>query len=164
MGFFFSYFFSLPVFAAPSSIEDAAREANRIQREQRERIEQDRREEEAKRPRTKIEIETPKEPLKIDGGTCRQVKEIRIEGATLMSDSARQELIEEAVGKCMNVSDIERVLSAITKYYLERGYVSARAYVQAQDLATGVLRILVVEGFIEKLMLDSYPCKTRQHQ
>ncbi|QJX03101.1 ShlB/FhaC/HecB family hemolysin secretion/activation protein [Alcanivorax sp. IO_7] len=44
-------------------------------------------------------------------------------------------------------------MSDITGLYIRRGYIAARAYVQAQDLSQGVLRILVMEGEVEDVRL-----------
>lgn len=38
----------------------------------------------------------------------------------------------------------------ILRHYISRGYVTARAYLPPQDLSTGILRIQVVEGAIER--------------
>jgi hemolysin activation/secretion protein len=140
--------------ATQQQIDAASKEADRIQREQVDRLEQERREELLKRPHTTIEVETPSDVTKTDEGVCRDVKEIIIEGATLMPESTRQKLVAPYIGKCMAVHDIELLLSDITKYYMDKGFIAARAYIQPQDLATGILRVLVVEGVVEKLILD----------
>ncbi|QGM38080.1 Hemolysin transporter protein ShlB precursor [Pseudomonas aeruginosa] len=43
------------------------------------------------------------------------------------------------------------LLKAVTDHYLDRGYVTTRAYLPQQDLASGTLRIIVVEGRLEGL-------------
>ncbi len=143
-------------FAAPTQqqLEEAARQADQIQRDQRGHLEKERAEELLKRPRTTIEVEKPEPSLKAGDGLCREVKQIIVEGATLLSNSERNKLTAPYIGTCMTVHDIEVLLSKITKLYIDKGYASARVYIQPQDLATGTLRILVVEGVIEKLMLE----------
>lgn len=138
----------------PAQIDAASREADRIQREQLERIEQERREELLKRPRTVIEIEEPSVPTSEEKGPCRDIREILIEGAALMSDADRDKIVTPYVGRCMTVRDIESLLGEITKFYIDKGFISARAYIQTQDLNSGILRVLVIEGIVEKLMLD----------
>lgn len=138
----------------PAQIDEAAREAERIQREQRGRVEQEWREEAQKRPRTVIELEEARPAPAADGGACRDIKEVLIEGATLLADRVRQELVAPYLGKCLTVSDIEHLLGDITKHYIDQGFIAVRAYVQTQDLSNGVLRILVVEGAVEKLQLQ----------
>lgn len=149
---------AIPVSAATEptqqQLDAASREADRIQREQIDRLEQERREELLRRPHTTIEVEVPSVPPKTEDGACRDVKEVVIEGAKLISEATRQKLVAPYIGKCMTVHDIELLLGDITKYYMDKGYIATRAYIQPQDLATGILHILVVEGVVEKLMLD----------
>lgn len=156
---FVSLIVAIPVASAAAvptqqQLDAASREADRIQREQIERLEQERREELLKRPHTSIEVEVPSGIDRAGDLTCRDVKEVVIEGAKLMPEAMRQKLAKPYIGKCMTAHDIELLLGSITQYYMDKGYIAARAYIQMQDLATGILRILVVEGVVEKLMLD----------
>ena len=37
------------------------------------------------------------------------------------------------------------------RFYIDRGYVTSRAYLPQQDLSSGELRVIVVEGRLEGL-------------
>ncbi len=129
-------------------------QAERIQRQQRERLEEERRRLQEEQPRTKIQRPAPPEPP--EGAAdqpCRDVDTVRIEGASLLSDADIESLSRAYRDRCVSVSDIERLMSDITGLYIRRGYIAARAYVQAQDLSQGVLRILVMEGEVEDVRL-----------
>ncbi|SQK83906.1 putative hemolysin activation/secretion protein [Pseudomonas aeruginosa] len=54
-------------------------------------------------------------------------------------------------GRCLGVGQLNALLKAVTDHYLDRGYVTTRAYLPQQDLASGTLRIIVVEGRLEGL-------------
>ncbi|WP_459203379.1 POTRA domain-containing protein, partial [Pseudomonas fragariae (ex Marin et al. 2024)] len=43
------------------------------------------------------------------------------------------------------------MLKVITDHYLEKGLVTTRAYLPQQDLSTGDLQVLVIEGKLEHL-------------
>lgn len=87
--------------------------------------------------------------------TCRDIRELRIVGSTrALPDALREQLQADYGGQCLGVSEIEAVLASITKSYIERGYVTTRAYLAAQDLRSGVLEITVVEGTLERLELE----------
>ena len=62
--------------------------------------------------------------------------------------------VEGHAGRCLGVADIERMLAAITRHYLEQGLITTRAYLPSQDLSGGVLEIQVVEGVVENILLD----------
>ncbi|EEF79662.1 ShlB/FhaC/HecB family hemolysin secretion/activation protein [Methylophaga thiooxydans] len=134
----------------------ANQEADRIQRDQQRRIEQDRLEFERSRPKSNIEITSPDLDKKAaDTEMCRDVTTIIYEGAPLLPDSQRQTLNHPFLNTCMSVTDIELLLAEVTKFYIDHGYITTRAYIEPQSLASGTLKIIVIEGKIEKLMLDN---------
>jgi hemolysin activation/secretion protein len=83
------------------------------------------------------------------GAACSETDEIVIEGGDLLAPTFLKQISGQFVGRCLGVADIELLLSLITQHYIERGYVTTRAYLPSQDLKTRRLRILVVEGVIE---------------
>jgi hemolysin activation/secretion protein len=140
--------------STPSEIDRANREIERILQEQRERSEREQEEQRARQPRTLIEVPPLPEPPAAGAGPCRDIQRIEIEGAELIDASDQQKLIQQYLGTCMAVGDVERLLSDITGHYFRRGYIGARAYIQTQDLNEGVLKVLVLEGEITSLILD----------
>jgi hemolysin activation/secretion protein len=66
------------VLAASVGEIEAQRASEQIQRQQRDRIEQEKREELLKRPHSNIKIEPPKAPSKTDDKICHDVKQIRL--------------------------------------------------------------------------------------
>lgn len=88
------------------------------------------------------------------GPACRDIRRIDVMGASRLGPSAQQRIVEGYAGRCLGVADIEKILAAITRHYLEQGLVTTRAYLPSQDLSDGVLEIEVVEGVVEKILLD----------
>lgn len=86
--------------------------------------------------------------------TCRDIRRIVISGASRLSASSQQQIVQGYAGRCLGVADIEQMLAAITRQYLEQGLVTTRAYLPSQDLSGGVLEIEVVEGVVENILLD----------
>lgn len=151
-----SWLVLLSMGAGANPAQDAAREAERIQREQSLRIEQEQRELRERQPHTVIDVAPPAPPpAERDGEQyCREVQAVQLDGATLLSQRLRERIIAPYTGACLTVFDIEQLLSDLTRAYIERGYISARAYIPAQDLTTGTLRVLVVEGQLEGVRLE----------
>ena len=58
----------------------------------------------------------------------------------------RERLLKPYIGQCLGVSQLNELLKVITDYYLGKGRVTSRAYLPQQDLSTGHLQVLVVEG------------------
>ncbi|MGV8213579.1 POTRA domain-containing protein [Pseudomonas aeruginosa] len=66
-----------------------------------------------------------------------------MEGAGHLGESARRLLLAPYQGRCLGVGQLNALLKAVTDHYLDRGYVTTRAYLPQQDLASGTLRIIV---------------------
>lgn len=86
-----------------------------------------------------------------DDDRCFEIQTIALVGATLMSDAQRAALLEPYQGKCLGANQLNALLKAITQFYIDRGYVTSRAYLPQQDLADGELDVQVVEGRLEGL-------------
>ncbi|WP_340555598.1 two-partner secretion system transporter TpsB2 [Pseudomonas aeruginosa] len=82
---------------------------------------------------------------------CFEIRRIELEGAGHLGESARRQLLAPYQGRCLGVGQLNALLKAVTDHYLDRGYVTTRAYLPQQDLASGTLRIIVVEGRLEGL-------------
>ncbi|NWL76732.1 ShlB family hemolysin secretion/activation protein [Pseudomonas taiwanensis] len=84
-------------------------------------------------------------------GHCFEIRQIDIQGATLLTQGKRDELLAPFIGHCLGVPQLNELLKLITGHYLDRGYVTTRAYLPQQDLSTGTLQIIVIEGKLEGL-------------
>ncbi|MGU3626884.1 ShlB/FhaC/HecB family hemolysin secretion/activation protein [Comamonas sp. C24C] len=85
------------------------------------------------------------------GGQCRNIREIRFVGdTTRFPNSLKHEIQVAKTNSCLSAADLEGILATLTKSYIDRGYITTRAYLPAQDLRTGVLEVKVVEGRIER--------------
>lgn len=88
------------------------------------------------------------------GGPCFDITVIEFEGADHLSATVKQQLVAPFLNQCIDLDKINQLLKVISEWYLDRDYVTSRAYVTAQDLATGSLLITVIEGVIETIELD----------
>jgi hemolysin activation/secretion protein len=140
-----------------ADIQAAQRQAEIIQRQEQERLQKD--QEEIRQRAERVDgMDTDKLQPKIEvpalGVTCRQIDTIRINASPNLPSQVRESIIAKFNHRCLNVGDIERILAEITKHYIDRGFITARAYLPPQDLSKGQLEILVVEGVVEKILLD----------
>lgn len=128
-------------------INNATRQSEQIQREQElRRYEQQQRDERSAKPSTTLQVAPPETAPAVQNQTCRDIKVIEIKNASLLSARTKKKLIGPYVNRCLGVNEIQALLSDITKEYIDRGYATTRAYIPTQDLSTGTLQILVVEG------------------
>lgn len=82
---------------------------------------------------------------------CFDIRQIELQGASLLSPADQASILAPFVGQCLGVGQLNQLLKAITDHYIGRGYVTTRAYLPQQDLASGTLQVMVVEGLLEGL-------------
>ncbi|KRP48555.1 hemolysin activation/secretion protein [Pseudomonas libanensis] len=93
----------------------------------------------------------PQAPATPADSRCFPIKDIELKGADSLPASDRERLLKPYIGQCLGVSQLNELLKAITDYYLGKGRVTSRAYLPQQDLSSGHLQVLVVEGKLEAL-------------
>ncbi|MFQ6557087.1 ShlB/FhaC/HecB family hemolysin secretion/activation protein [Pseudomonas sp. Lb2C1-1] len=93
----------------------------------------------------------PAQPTAPADTRCFPIKTIELKGADALSDAERERLLKPYIGQCLGVPQLNELLKVITDHYLDKGLVTSRAYLPQQDLSSGHLQVLVVEGRLEGL-------------
>ncbi len=134
---------------APSQIN---RDAERLQERElerlREREERFRQSQSAAPQATQI---TPDADLTADVGGCAAVRSVSVKGMTRYAQSDFAADLAKLIGDCVSIGDINAVLRTITNRYIGEGYVTSRAVIGPQDLKSGLLEIIVIEGQLESI-------------
>jgi len=79
---------------------------------------------------------------------CFPIRSVDVTGATKIAESEISKVVKEQISDCMGPKGIGALLQAISKLYIEAGYITSRALLPEQDLSTGFLQITIVEGRI----------------
>ena len=74
------------------------------------------------------------------------VSAVRIEGNQLIATAQLQPLVDGLAGKDASLGELRAAARAITELYRANGFVVARAFVPAQRLDDGVVKVTVLEG------------------
>uniref|UniRef100_UPI003A96D13A ShlB/FhaC/HecB family hemolysin secretion/activation protein n=1 Tax=Pseudomonas sp. TaxID=306 RepID=UPI003A96D13A len=96
-------------------------------------------------------VEAPKPQAADPNAQCFDIKHIDLQGAEHLSAAQRTQLLAPYIDQCLGVTQLNDLLKVITTHYLNRGYVTTRAYLPQQDLSSGTLQVIVVEGKLEGL-------------
>jgi hemolysin activation/secretion protein len=83
------------------------------------------------------------------------ITRIELKDTVHMTKGEMEAMVAPYAGKCLGVDDIQSLLSAITTFYVKKGYVTTRVYLPAQDLTKGTLQIKVLEGKVSDIRLDN---------
>lgn len=141
---------------AASDADIAARQAEIIQQRQQQQLLQDR--EDAQRAiapgGVNLKAIQPTVPAGSQTGKCHDISRILIENSPKLGQPTRQTIDTRFAGQCLGSKQISEILGLITKDYIDHGYISARAYLPSQDLSSGSLHIVVVEGRIEAIKIE----------
>lgn len=81
-----------------------------------------------------------------DAGITVRVDALRVTGQTLFPESELIAATGFTPGRELSLSALREIAAKITAFYNARGYFLAQAYLPAQDIRDGVVRIAVIEG------------------
>ncbi len=93
-------------------------------------------------------------PLSQDSNSsqaCIQINSIDTEDITLIDAKELEALIKPYLHRCDTMQDINTLIKKINNIYIEKAYVTSRAYIKPQDLSQGHLLIVAMEGKVEKI-------------
>ena len=99
----------------------------------------------AKSPTFEVQQEV-RPALVAPGGVKVKALSFKVSGNTVFSDATLTALLDDMVGKDLDLSGLDQAAGIISQYYRERGYFVARAYLPAQEISSGNLEIAVIEG------------------
>ena len=83
-----------------------------------------------------------------------QLHDVNIEGATVYTTVQLRELYQEFIGTSASLHELKEISRRLTRKYRRDGYILSRAIVPVQDIADGIARIRVVEGYVDDVRFD----------
>lgn len=90
----------------------------------------------------------------VNQGPCFTLNTIVFEEADHLSRYRQRQLTADFVAKCLNLSQINQLIKNVSDDYIQRGYITSRAFLTEQDLSQGTLTIVVLEGKLEDITLE----------
>jgi hemolysin activation/secretion protein len=101
-----------------------------------------------------LDIQKPRSPRSQDTSKF-YVRAIQISGNKLLPSDTLHALVASGEGHELSLNDLDDLADKISSYYHDHGYPLAVAYVPAQTLRDGVVRIAVVEARYGKVELQN---------
>lgn len=96
-------------------------------------------------------------PAEVDGGATFALREIVLEGATAFEPEDLRPIWQPLLGSSVTLVQLKAVAAAIGARYRDAGYVLSQAFVPAQTVTDGRVRIQIVEGFVDRVAVDGGP-------
>ena len=94
-------------------------------------------------------------PVEADGGLPIEVQRFVLDGNTVIDTEQLLALLKTMEGQSLTLSQLQAGIARITELYRERGYPFAYAYLPAQTVEEGVLRVSVLEGRLGAIQIDN---------
>ena len=95
------------------------------------------------------EIKSPDVSGVVSEEVCFPIDVIHLEGVNALRQAVFSEITNEFSGQCLGQVSIGNLLQKISAVYADRGYITTRAYIPAQDISTRQLTVEVLEGTVE---------------
>ncbi len=104
-----------------------------------------------------VELHIPEapRPARTDNGLTIAVQGFAIDGNTALDTAQLQALLAPLAGQALTLAQLEAGVARITALYRERGYPFAYAYLPAQEIDNGMVRVSVLEGRLGQITLDN---------
>lgn len=108
-------------------------------------------------PRQSLPINLPDAPAdpSAEAGPRLQVNGFTLEGNSALGSDELLGLLADLPGKELSVGQLQAAANRITRRYREQGYPLARAYLPAQEIDGGVVKIAVLEGRYGEVRVDN---------
>lgn len=108
-------------------------------------------------PRQSLPLNLPDAPADpaADAGPRLQVNGFTLEGNSALGSEELLGLLADLPGKELSVGQLQAAANRITRRYREQGYPLARAYLPAQEIEGGVVKIAVLEGRYGEVRVDN---------
>lgn len=81
------------------------------------------------------------------------VKRFEVVGSTVFSPEQLAKVLARFTKKPISFAELFQARSAVTKLYIDQGYITSGAYIPPQRLQSGVVKIQVVEGGLEDIQV-----------
>lgn len=82
---------------------------------------------------------------------------VRLDGARTLPEAELAPLWAGLIGSEVTLATLDQLAEAISARYRAAGFVLSQAIIPAQTIENGVVRILVVEGFIDRVSVEGGP-------
>lgn len=123
-----------------------------IQNQQQQRLQQDQQQRDALTQAHQVELQkTESAPA---SGPCFEINQISLQQASLITPDTQKRLVAPYINQCLSLGRINQLVRAISEWYVQRGYITSRAFLTEQNLSHGTLNITVLEGKLEAIHLQ----------
>ncbi len=144
---------------AQTAAELGAAQSEQILRQEQRRLkmlERERLLRELERSLFPVEVLPPQpQDTAVSTDTCFNITEIVLRGADNLFQVEKESLRQPYLNQCLNLNDIDALRTDIDRFYISRGWIMSRAYLEPkQNISGGVLVFRILEGKLDSIDLN----------
>jgi hemolysin activation/secretion protein len=83
-----------------------------------------------------------------------KLENLEIEGNSAIDDEEIKSLFSDVIGQEVSLADVYQFATELTAYYGNAGYLLSRAIVPAQTIENGIVKIEVIEGYVDEVVIE----------
>jgi len=102
-------------------------------------------------------VVTPEAPTTpgIAAGSTIKVHGYRIVGNTVLPAAVVRDITAPYTGRELTFADLQTLRDALTRAYVDRGYVTSGAVLPEQEIVDGIVTLVMVEGRLSQVLVES---------
>ena len=81
------------------------------------------------------------------------LKKLILEGNHVYTDAQLQQLYKNKLNTNISIAELQAIVQDITNFYRNNGYILSRAVIPPQHVEGGIIRIRIIEGYINKVAI-----------
>ncbi|NRA24867.1 MAG: ShlB/FhaC/HecB family hemolysin secretion/activation protein, partial [Oleispira sp.] len=108
-----------------------------------------------------VEASQKEETIPIES-PCFDIKTVQLKGNTLLARDDIEHIIVPYKGQCLGKNGVNQLMAKLTTAYIDHGYITSRVYIPPQDLTTGILEFIVIEGTLENFSINNNSAQDRR--
>ena len=110
-----------------------------------------------------LEVKKPQKEEKLPVElACFNIHTIKLKGNSLLSRNEVEMVVTPYKNKCLGKDGVNQLMSKLTSLYIDKGFITTRVYVPPQDLKTGILELVVIEGVLENFSINNNSSEDRR--
>ena len=87
-------------------------------------------------------------------GNCFLIENFTFHDNKIVNSNELSDIVSSYQNQCLNPKHIENILKTVNNYYIEKGYITSKAYLKNQNLSTKTLHIYILEGKIDTIYIN----------
>ena len=91
-------------------------------------------------------VKTKKQP------SCIPLTKIHVNENEIFDENAQTKLLSNYLHKCITSKLLKDILHTTAQYYIGKGYITTKPYLQQQNIKSGTLKISIAKGYLQDVL------------